>query len=66
MVLGGMGTTLVPEMALKSLTSDQKKLRAIHLNESSPHRTLAFIIRPNFTRMPCIEALTTLCEKSLC
>ncbi|MFQ3230364.1 LysR substrate-binding domain-containing protein [Reinekea sp.] len=65
MVLGRMGTTLIPEMALKSLIAQNSELSAIHLNEPGPHRRLAFIIRPNYTRMRSIEALVTLLKQSL-
>lgn len=57
MVLGKLGTTLIPEMALQQLTSQNDKLSAVHLNEPSPHRRIAFIVRPNYTRLDNIEAL---------
>lgn len=65
MVLGGLGTTLVPEMALKQLISQNKALAALHVNEPGPHRKIAFIVRPNYTRMSSIEALIELCKKAL-
>jgi LysR family hydrogen peroxide-inducible transcriptional activator len=65
MVLGRMGTTLIPQMALKSLIAQNKELSAIHLSEPGPHRRLAFIIRPNYTRMRSIEALVALLKQSL-
>ncbi len=57
MVLGKMGTTLIPKMALEQLTLQNKTLSAVHLSEPSPHRRIAFIVRPNYTRMSSIEAL---------
>lgn len=57
MVMGKLGTTLIPEMALEQLTSQNSNLSAVHLNETSPHRRIAFIVRPNYTRMDCIETL---------
>lgn len=65
MVLGGLGTTLIPEMALCQLIDRRKELAAIHLNESSPHRRIAFVVRPNFTRMSSIEALIDVCKVAL-
>lgn len=65
MVLGKMGTTLIPKMALEQLTLQNEALSAVHLNEPSPHRRIAFIIRPNYTRMSSIEALIKVCERAL-
>lgn len=65
MVLGGLGTTLIPEMAREQLISQHKGLTAIHVNEPSPHRKIAFIIRPNYTRMSSIEALMKVCKTAL-
>jgi LysR family hydrogen peroxide-inducible transcriptional activator len=50
MVAGKLGTTLVPHMALDQLIHNASELSAIHLNEPGPHRTIAFIIRPNYVR----------------
>lgn len=65
MVLGGLGTTLIPDMAIEPLTSQHPTLSVVHLNEPGPHRQLAFILRPNFTRMSSIEALMTICQEEL-
>ncbi len=65
MVLGNLGTTLVPEMALDQLMAQTRELSAIHLNEPSPHRRIAFIVRPNYTRLSSIEALVEVCKKAL-
>lgn len=50
MVAGKLGTTIVPHMAIDQLVSNESELRAIHLNEPGPHRTIALVIRPNFVR----------------
>lgn len=50
MVAGKLGTTLVPQMALDQLIHNESELRAIHLNEPGPHRTIALVIRPNYVR----------------
>lgn len=65
MVLGNMGTTLIPTMAIEQLTSQHNSLSVVHLNEPGPHRQIAFIIRPNFTRLPAIEMLIDLCKAEL-
>lgn len=65
MVLGGLGSTLIPKMALKPLVGTNKALSAIHLSEIGPHRKIAFIVRPNYTRLSSIEALLSICTQSL-
>ena len=65
MVLGGLGTTLIPEMALEQLVTQNKALTAVPVTEPSPHRRIAFIIRPNYTRTSSIEALIETCKKAL-
>jgi len=57
MVAGKLGTTLVPQMALDQLIYNEPELKAIHLNEPGSHRTIAFIIRPNYVRTNEITAL---------
>jgi LysR family transcriptional regulator, hydrogen peroxide-inducible genes activator len=65
MVLGELGTTLVPEMAMEPLVSQHKSLAAVHLKEPGPHRRIAFVLRPNYTRTSSIEALISLCKEAL-
>ena len=65
MVLGKLGTTLIPEMALTSFASQHRELAAVHLNEPSPHRRIACIMRPNYTRVSSIEALIDTCKNAL-
>jgi len=65
MVLGKLGTTLVPEMALNQLISQHDELAAVHLNEPGPHRRIAFIVRPTYSRISTIEALIAVCSESL-
>ncbi|KZZ09883.1 LysR family transcriptional regulator, partial [Oleiphilus sp. HI0078] len=57
MVAGRMGSTLVPEMALKQIDSQSDDLKAIHLNEPGPHRRIAFLSRPNYIGVKNIECL---------
>jgi len=65
MVLGKLGTTLIPAMAIDQLTSQHDALSVVHLQEPGPHRQLAFIIRPNFTRLSSIEALIEVSRQAL-
>lgn len=65
MVAGKLGTTLVPAMALQQLINNESELQAVHLNEPGPHRTIAFIVRPNYLRVADIEILMRLFKKSL-
>lgn len=65
MVLGKLGTTLIPAMALDQLISQNDQLKAVHLNEPGPHRRIAFLVRPNYTRMTSIEVLMKLCRQAL-
>lgn len=65
MVVGKLGTTLIPEMALDSLISQNTNLKAFHLQEPGPHRSIAFIMRPTYTHMNTIQELMSLCKKSL-
>ena len=65
MVMGKIGTTLIPQMALEQLTLQNDALSTVHLKEPSPHRRIAFLIRPNYTRMSSIEALVKVCKGAL-
>jgi LysR family hydrogen peroxide-inducible transcriptional activator len=65
MVLGKLGTTLIPEMAIDSLISQHPALATVHLQEPGPHRRLAFILRPNYTRTSSLEALMGICKEAL-
>lgn len=60
MAAGKMGTTLVPAMALDTFLSQQTDLKALPLDEPGPHREIAFIVRPNYTRLIDIERLKAL------
>ncbi|MEP1741638.1 MAG: LysR substrate-binding domain-containing protein [Kangiellaceae bacterium] len=65
MVQANLGTTIIPEMAKEQLINENDHLAAIHLNEKSPHRRLAFVLRPNYTRLSSIEILAKLCKDAL-
>lgn len=65
MVLGDLGTTFIPAMAIDQLITQNDKLSAVHLNEPGPHRRIAFIARPNYSCMSSIEALINACKQTL-
>ncbi|MBL4911235.1 MAG: LysR family transcriptional regulator [Alteromonadaceae bacterium] len=65
MVAGKLGTTLVPKMALDQLIYNESELRAIHLNEPSPHRRIALVIRPNYVRTNELTILKDIFTKQL-
>lgn len=65
MVRGGLGTTLIPAMAMQQLVENDRGLAAVHLNEPGPHRRLAFMLRPNYTRTSSVQALIKLCKVAL-
>lgn len=65
MVAGKLGTTLVPQMALDQLIHNASELRAIHLNEPGPHRTIALVIRPNYVRTDELTLLKTIFAEQL-
>lgn len=65
LVVGKMGSTLVPEIAVDQLASDQGQLACIPLDEPGPHRELAIAIRPNYPGMGNVEALVKLFREEL-
>ena len=65
MVLGRLGTTLIPEMALDVLTAQHSELNAIRLSEPGPHRTIAWVIRPSYVGLGNIERLNALFKDTL-
>lgn len=65
LVAGKIGTTLVPHMALDQLININSELASVHLNEPSPHRKIAFIVRPNYVGLNDIETLMDLFREKL-
>ncbi len=65
LVAGKMGSTFVPEMALGQLVNHNPLLQTMHLDEPSPHRSIAFITRPNYSGVNNIEALIKLFKQAL-
>jgi len=65
LVVGRIGTTLVPEIALEQLVNGNERLTTIALDEQGPHRELAVAIRPNYPGMANVEVLTGLFKEEL-
>ncbi len=65
MVLGRLGSTLVPQMALDSLIGHHPELKAFRLSEESPHRRIACIIRPGYSGLHNIELLLALFKQEM-
>ncbi len=65
LVVGHMGSTLVPEIALNQLVAGDSRLACVPLDEPGPHRELALAIRPNYPGMANVEALVKLFREEL-
>ena len=65
LVAGKIGSTLVPEIALKQLVNNNPQLVGIPLEEPGPHRQLAVAIRPNYPGIANVEALVELFREEL-
>ena len=65
LVANGLGTTLVPEMALPQLVDDNPRIAKVPLAEAGPHREIAFIVRPNYPSLGNIELLMQLFQQEL-
>ncbi len=57
LVANGMGTTLVPGMAVRQLVDSNPGLARVALAEPGPHREIAFVVRPNYPNLKNIELL---------
>ena len=64
-VKSGMGSTLVPKMAISQLMAGNPDLKNLHLNESGPHREIAIVIRPNYGGIQDVELLESELKKIL-
>jgi LysR family hydrogen peroxide-inducible transcriptional activator len=65
LVAGGMGSTLVPDMAVASLVDNNPALKKLPLAEPGPHREIAFILRPTYPGLGNIEILKRLFAREL-
>lgn len=57
MALSGMGTTLVPEMAVHQIHQQNTNISSIPLAEPGPHRRIAFVTRLNYARVDDVNLL---------
>ncbi len=65
LVKGGMGTTVIPKMAINQLLNSDPELTSSHLNEKGPHREIAIVIRPNYAGTQDVEVLVRLFSTQL-
>ncbi|WP_227429382.1 hydrogen peroxide-inducible genes activator [Psychrobacter sp. I-STPA6b] len=65
MSLAGMGTTLIPEMALQQVHAQSANVKTIPLAEQGPHRRIAFVTRLNYARVDDVKLLGDLFRQSL-
>lgn len=65
MALSGMGTTLVPQMAIDQIRQQNPNAAMIPLIEQGPHRRLAFITRLNYARVDDVNLLGKLFADAL-
>ncbi len=65
LVAGGMGSTLVPHMAIDQLVSKNSLIDKALLDEPGPHRELAIVIRPSYSSIESVELLSELFLSSL-
>lgn len=65
MALAGMGTTLIPAMALVQVHQQNKSVTTIPLAEEGPHRRIAFVTRLNYARVDDVKLLGDMFHKLL-
>jgi len=65
LVISGMGSTLVPEIALNQLVAHDDRLGVARLDEPSPHRELAFVVRATYPNLASVEVLRAQFKKAL-
>jgi len=65
MVASKLGSTLVPQMALDQLICNESEIRAVHLNEPGPHRSIALVMRPNYVRTNELTTLINIFKQQL-
>lgn len=65
LIVGKMGSTLVPHIAIQQLVAPHSDLRKVHLQEPGPHRSFTFLVRPNYPNLDNVEQLKNLCQQTL-
>ena len=65
LIVGRMGSTLVPHIAIQQLVAPHSELCKVHLQEPGPHRSFTFLVRPNYPNLDNVEQLKNLCQQTL-
>lgn len=65
MVLSGMGSTLIPAMAVPQIKQQNPDIAIVPLKEQGPHRRLAFVTRLNYARVDDVNLLGHLFSDTL-
>ena len=65
LVAAGIGSTLVPDIAMEQLVDSDPRLASVALSEPGPHRELGIAVRPNYPGIRNIEALIELFQGAL-
>jgi len=65
LVKGGMGTTLIPAMATAQLVDSDLTLTKAYLDEKSPHREIAVVVRETFVAMHEVDLLANVFSEEL-
>ncbi len=65
MVAGGQGITLLPAMAAKSVLVEQSGIHLRPLSEPGPHRQIALVWRPTYSRKEDLQALVACMRECL-
>ncbi len=65
LVKAGMGTTLIPAMAIAQLVDSDKALTKAYLDEQRPHREIALVARETFTAMHEVDLLASIFSEEL-
>ncbi|MAP11358.1 MAG: LysR family transcriptional regulator [Gammaproteobacteria bacterium] len=65
LVAGTIGSTLVPHMAMAGLVDSNPRVSGVPLAEPGPHRSIAFLVRPNYPLLKNIELLMELFATAL-
>ncbi|WP_019673450.1 hydrogen peroxide-inducible genes activator [Psychrobacter lutiphocae] len=65
MAVAGMGTTLIPEMALTQVHRQNKEVTSVPLAEKGPHRRIAFVTRLNYARVDDVNLLGRIFKEAL-
>lgn len=65
MALAGMGTTLIPQMALEQVANQNQAIAVVPLSEAGPHRRLAFVTRLNYARVDDVKLLSGIFQSAL-